>query len=301
MRRCKVFSIKSRLQRKYQSPKNSMYTHRFFEDLSSGYASVLGKREEKQHFFSFEPKECKINNLLKGHHYYSSYDIERIVDRITYSLMAYGNAFFYIQPEYFKKKENDITSTQILSSIEIGEIEGIIKKKTKEGYIFCSLGFDKAIREIEISKEQLVILDIKEVGLSKKYFRQILTKLSKCDFISKNTDMIKNNSGFYDFTYHYERKKLAELKAIRSVGWSFGTEKLSDSYLLYKKIQGDVMKIRFLEYIVKKINEGLQAFLGDDAGKLVAHINKKDYEQLWNDYAVGKITGTELTSILYNV
>ena len=61
------------------------------------------------------------------------------------------------------------------------------------------------------------------------------------------------------------------------------------------------MKIRFLEYIVKKINEGLQAFLGDDAGKLVAHINKKDYEQIWNDYAVGKITGTELTSILYNV
>ena len=44
---------------------------------------------------------------------------------------------------------------------------------------------------------------------------------------------------------------------------------------------------------------GLHEFLGDDSGELVAHINRKEYRQLWNDYKEGKITGTELTKILF--
>ena len=43
----------------------------------------------------------------------------------------------------------------------------------------------------------------------------------------------------------------------------------------------------------------LHDFLGDDSGELVAHVNKKEYRQLWNDYTEGKITGTELTTRLF--
>ena len=57
--------------------------------------------------------------------------------------------------------------------------------------------------------------------------------------------------------------------------------------------------MHFLEYIIKGINEGLYDFLGDSAGELVAHVNRKDYKQLWNDYSSGRITGTELKKILY--
>ena len=295
-----MFSDQSRIKRQYSSPENSIYTHRFFNDLASGYSFTLSKKGENRDFFTFEPNECKIKELLKGHYrYYSSYDIEQIVSRIAYSLMAYGKAYFYIHPEYSIKKADDGTTTQILSSFEIGEIMGFIKKKSKEEIVFCRKGFNLEVEEIQMSKKQLVTMDIRELGFSKKYFPSVLKKLSKCDITAKSTDMITNHSDVYDFMYHSESKKLAELRAIRKIGWSFGTDKLSDSYIMYKKIQEDELRLRFLEYIVKKINDGLHEFLGDDSGELVAHINRKEYRRLWNDYTDGKMTGTELTTILF--
>lgn len=295
-----MFSDQSRIKRKYRSPKNSIYSHRFFNDLASGYSFFLGKKGENRDFFTLDPDGCKIKNLLKGrYHYYSSYDIEQIISRIAYSLMVYGKAYIYIHPEYSVKKADDGTTTQILSSFEIGEIMGFIKKKSKEEIVFCRKGFNSEVEDIQMSKKQLVILDIRELGFSKRYFPRVLKKLSKCDITAKSTDMITNHSDVYDFMYHSESKKLAELRAIRKIGWSFGTEKLSDSYIMYKKIQEDELRLHFLEYIVKKINDGLHEFLGDDSGELVAHINRKEYRQLWNDYKEGKIMGTELTKILF--
>lgn len=295
-----MFSDQSRIKRKYPAPKNSIYLHRFFSDLASGYSYTLSKKGENRDFLTFEPNGCKINNLLKGqYHYYSSYDIEQIISGITYSLMAYGKAYFYIHPEYSVKNENDSTKTQDLASLEIGEIKGIIKKRRKEEILFCRKGLNAEVKEIQISVNQLVIFDIKELGFSKRFFPRILRRLSRCDITTKSMDMITKHSDVYDFMYHSERKKLAELKTLRNIGWSFGTEKLSDSYILYKEIQKDELKLRFLEYIVKKINNGLHDFLGDDSGELVAHVNKKEYRQLWNDYTEGKITGTELTTRLF--
>jgi len=295
-----MFSTNSKIKRIYRAPKDSIYSHRFFSNLASGYSFTLGKKGENQDFFSFEPDGCQVKKYIKGgQYYYSSYEIEQIVSRIAYSLMAYGRAYLYIHPEYSVKQEDDGAKTQVLSSFEIGEIVGVIKRKTKEGYLFLRMGYNSEVREIPMTKNQLVIFDLKELGFSKKYFLGVMKKLSKCDITAKSTEMIANNSIFYDFTYHVEKKKYAELKAIRKIGLSFETDKLSDSYIMYKKIQEDELKIRFLEYIVKRINEGLHNFLGDNAGELIAHIDRKDYKKLWNDYTEGMITGTELTKVLF--
>ena len=212
--------------------------------------------------------------------------------------MAYGRAYVYFQPEYSMKKD-DKTETQVLSSFKIVDIEGRIKKKSKIEYFFYRKGFNMEIKEIRMKKNQLVIFDIRELGFSKRYFTNISKKLSRCNIVTSSTDMITNHSDIYDYIFHSERIELAELKASRNTGWSLGTEKLSDSYFHYKKIQKDEIQIHFLEYIINRINEGLRDFLGDDAGKLVAHINRKNYKQLWKDYSEGKITGTELTKVLF--
>ena len=91
-----MFSDQSRIKRKYPSFEDSIYYHRFFEDLASGYSFTFGKKGENRDFFSFEPNNCKIKNLLKGYcEYYSSYDIEQIISKIAYSLMAYGRAYLH--------------------------------------------------------------------------------------------------------------------------------------------------------------------------------------------------------------
>lgn len=295
-----MFSVSSRIKRRYSTPKDSIYAHRFFSDLASGYSYALGNKGETRDFYSFEPNNSIIKDLLKGqYHNYSSYEIEQIISRIAYSLMAYGRAYLYIHPEYSKKKKDDSPKTQALSSIEIREIKGIIKKKTKEGFLFCAMDLNAELKEIQMAKNQLIIFDIKELGFSKRFFPGILRRLSKCDITAKSTDMITNHPDIYDFGYHSEKKKLMELRVLRKIGWSFGTENLSNSYIMYKKIQEDKLKIRFLDYIVNKINDGLHIFLGDNTGKMVAHINKKDYKQLWNDYSEGKITSAELNILLF--
>ncbi len=296
-----MFSAHSRIKRIYHSPEDSIYTHRFLSDLTSGFSNTLGKKGSIRNFFSFEPDECFIKKHLKGeYYYYSSNEIEQIVGRITYNLMAYGRAYLYIHPEYSIKLEDDGTETHVMSSFNIREIEGIIKRKTKNGYLFCSREFNSEVKEIPMLKNQLVIFDIKELGFSKSFFQNVLKKLSKCDIKAKSMDMITDKSDFDEFNYYFERKKSAELKVLKTIGWTFDRDKLSDSYIMYKKIQEDKLRICFLEYIVKKINEGLHGFFGDDVGELVVHINRKDYKQLWNSYLEGKITGTELTNILYN-
>ena len=285
-----------KIKRKYRLPRNSIYSSRFFENLSSYYSLFSNEKRGSRDLFSFEPKECRINNLLKER---NSYDIEQIINSISYSLMAFGEAYLYISPKYTTKRDEEGIETQVLSSFKIGEIRGIIKRKTKEEYLFCSIGFNSDIREIKIAKPQLIIFGLNELGFSKRYFKNILKKFSKCDITANSMDMINNHSDIYDYVYHSERTRITELKAVRKIGWSSGTEKLSDSYSMYKKIQGDELKLRFIKYIVNRINHGLQSFFGDGSGELVAHINEKDYEKLWNNYSEGKITGTELSSILY--
>lgn len=285
-----MFSAESKIKKIYRSPKSSIYAHRFFSDLSSYYS--LGS--SKQDFLSFAPNDCKLENLLKRQ------EIESTIRQIAYSLIAYGRAYLYLHPIYSVNAEDDGTQAQPLSSVEIGEIKGLIKKKTSAGYLFCGKCFDEKVEERHIVKNQLVLFDIKELGFSKKYFSRILRKLAKCDITSQSTDMLTNHPEIYDFVYHSEKKKLAELKASKKIGWSFGTEKLSDSYIMFKKIQEDELKISFIDYIVRRINEGLHGFLGGDSGELVVHIDRKDYKDLWDKYLTGKITGTELSKKLYN-
>ena len=295
-----MFSVQRKIKQIYRTPKDSIYSHRFWGELASGYSHFFNNKGDTRDFFSFEPGGCKIEKLLKVQCCHcSSHNIEMIISKITYSLMAYGRAYIYFHPEYFVKKEDDGTKTQALSSFEIGEILGVIKKRTKEEIVFVKTNLNFETNEIHMLKKQLVIFDINELGFSKNHFTSLLKRLSKCDISLKSVDMMTNFPDMYDFEYHSERAKFEELKILRKIGWSFGNEGLSDSYILYKKIKLDELKLRFLEYIVKKINDGLHEFLGNDTGELVAHIDQKNYRQLWDDYSDGKITSTQLADILF--
>ena len=124
-------------------------------------------------------------------------DDGRLLATFIYYSANSWKAYFYIHSEYSVKKVDDGTKTQILTSFDIGEIEGFIKKRTKEEIVFCRKGLNTEIKEIHMSKNQLVVFDIKELGFSKKYFPRILKKLSKCDINAKSTDMITNHSDVY--------------------------------------------------------------------------------------------------------
>lgn len=296
-----MFSTQNRINRIYHLPKENIYKHRFFEDLSSGYSFILGETNKKRDFLTFEPIDCNLSKLINGKHPYDlSYDIEQVIDHVTYSLMAFGKAYVYIKPEYTTSIDHDNNETKVLSSIEIGEVKGFVKKQNKTHFKFCCRGYNGATSDIEIQRKQLIVFDIKDLGYNKKYFTNILKKLGKCDITLSSTSMITNNSDGYDFSVHSKKTRLQELRASKDIGWSFDTDGLSDSYILYKKIQEDKLRLQFLNYILEKLNSGFENYIVDAGGKLVAHVKEKNYNQLWKDYSDGKLTGTELTNILYH-
>lgn len=283
--------------RLYRSPKDNSYTHKFFQDISTGFSYFLGADTEKNNFFTFEPKECEAARLINDGCNYS-YEIEQTITRAAHSLVVYGKAFIYLKSEYAMPEEKAMSDKKNISSLRVYEIKGFVLKRHRNKLVFYCGEFDSAAEKIEMFNDELIILRLKDLGFCKNYFTKMVKKLGKADVLSSSLMMTKNVDG-YDFFAHSKKQKLYELKLTKDLGWFSRVDILSDSYILYKRIQLNKLKLKLLNYIVEKINEGISAYLKrDDAGKLVAHTKKINYDQLWTDFVSGQITVTELSALI---
>lgn len=299
----KSFIAEKIIKRMYRQPINNSYSYKFCEDLSTGYSFILSENDKTKDFFTLEPSKCLIANLLQatGHHDLD-YKIEQTINMAMHSILMYGHAFIYLHPHYVQQESDDAIEApakQHIFSLDIGEIKGVIQQRKGDKCIFYGIGYNGCITESELWTDGLISLDIKELGYKKKYFSNLLKKLGKCDVISSGLLTSEDADG-YDYNTHSKKKRLAFLKLTKSIGWTFGNDDLSDSYILYRKILLDKFRIKALNYIVSKINEGFSICLHNESpGTLVAHIRKLDYDSLWAKYIKGEITVTELTNLLY--
>lgn len=286
------FSAQNRMKRLYRPTMSNIYAYRFLNDLSSGYSFYLRDEKSKQDFLTIEPKGCKLSKLIENNCEYDfSDDFEKIIDDITCDLVAFGRAYIYLHPV---KKQS--VSTE-LESIEIQRLKGFVQNKNNTKTKFYVKRGDETVEKIIIPRNQLIELDIKDIGYNRHYFRNIIKKLDRCDA----TDILlkmRMNSKEYDYLVHKEKSKMRELKVLKDIGWFMSDDRLSESYILYKRIELNQLRIRFLTHILDKLNNGLKSLIDINEGEIVAHIKALNYDQLWNEYSGGKITISELNSIL---
>ena len=67
-----------------------------------------------------------------------------------------------------------------------------------------------------------------------------------------------NNS--VDFKKYSSTNDFNLIKLCKDIGWvgrNYSNQFLSDSYLLYRETHGKILQYDFLDYILKKINDGL--------------------------------------------
>lgn len=299
-----LFIAKRSVSRVYRQTKDNSYSYRFYQDLSTCFSITLSENDKDREFYTFEPRGCMAESLLCArNHFDLNHRIEQTIDMTMQSLLMYGRAYIYLQPQYVKQESNEdkkMPTQQIISALDIGEVRGIVKQRVGNKYIFYSMGFHNDVIEKELLADGLIRLNIKELGYRKNFFPKLLKKLGKCDVLSSELLISENVKG-YDYKIHTKKKRLDFLKKTKSMGWTFGNEDLSDSYILYRKILQDKFKIKALDFIIDKINEGLSICLhNESAGKLVAHIRRLDYDDIWKKYSRGEITVTELTNLLYN-
>ena len=297
------FITKRSVSRIYRQRRDNSYSHRFYQDLSTCFSITLSENDKEREFYTFEPSGCMAESLLcAGNHFDLNHRIEQTIDMTMRSLLMYGRAYIYLQPQYVQQESNEDkkeTTKQIISSLDIGEVRGIVKQRIGNKYIFYSKGFRDDVIERELLTDGLIRLNIKELGYRKNFFPKLLRKLGKCDVLSFGFLIAENAEG-YDYKTHSKKKQLDFFKKTKSIGWMFGNEGLSDSYILYRKILQDKFRIRALKFIIYKINEGLTICLHNESpGKLVAHIRELDYDDIWEKYSRGEITLTDLTHLLY--
>ena len=189
--------------------------------------------------------------------------------------------------------------SETLSQVRLVKLRGIVKRRRRQDVLFYRTESGRTVQKTEMKSGHLVELRIKELGYGKRYFVNKLKRLGKCDLTQFPEFMGKGHVDGYDFSVHLEKTKLRKLKALKDIGWLPGPESLSDSYFLYKKIQEYKLRLQFLNYILDKLNSGFGSSIGDADGRLTARVKKNDYDRLWKDYSEGKITGGELTDILF--
>lgn len=287
--------ISKKIEKKYKSPIDNLYSHRFYQDLFSGYAYSLSEKElDRRDFFRVTSSDKEIEKLFRNAaHYNFSYDLEQTIDSALYCMAVYGKAYLYVKPEYKDIEDESERKNKKLFFLQISEVKGIQEKN-----IFYYRTFSKEVSKFDISEGTLITLDLKNLGYRRNYFVKLVKKLGKYDTTSSSLELI-NEEPTYDFSVHVNKNQKRILKKVSDIGWRFGMDGISDSYILYKEIKMKLFKMRFLHYVLEKINEVLvDNYIQDRTFKIEALTKNVNYEEIWKKYQCGELTVSDLNKIV---
>lgn len=226
-----------------------------------------------------------------------SYDLEIAIEGAVYCLMHYGYAYIYINAEYEKSENEPENALSVLTSLQIGEIRGLITQRTFDNIEFWGIGPIGSIHRNNYNPSGLVEMSLKDLGYSKTHFSKVAKRLDKYDTTA--SDLIYNNNDGYDFSEHLRKNTIKEFKTSRELGWISHFDELSESQYLYRIIKQNKLKISMMKYVVDSINKSLQSFIDlDSDGRVSINLNDIDYDKLWKKYSEGKITAAEFSTII---
>ena len=124
--------------------------------------------------------------------------------------------------------------------------------------------------------------------------------MGKYDITSAPIELI-NTEPTYDFSVHVNKNREKFLREVKNINWYFGTEGLSDSYILYKEINMKIFKMRLLQYVLEKINKVLaNKYIQDREFRIEARTKNIDYVEVWKKYNKGELTVSDLNKILWH-
>ena len=180
--------------------------------------------------------------------------------------------------------------------------------KTNKAYYFFAKTYDRQnYIKFRVDKQSIISFKLKDLNFNPRYFRHLIKNLSRFDVLGK-TDLVfdKMLNGIYDFNEHQKQQDFQLLECTRKIFWhgrSFSNQFLSDSYLLYRETHGKILQYDFLDYILKKINDGLTPLKEKFSfeGNIVTTAPRINYSQCFSEYYDGKINISQLGDIvLYN-
>lgn len=280
----------------------SSYSGMLIDDLSRSFKISLSQKPYSEGFYSVHPSKDRLELLLSFRDRWTDYDYDRLLCAILHDLIINGKAYAEIITWKRHNTEND---TEEYMGLSIEPIHVKCAKHIGRRYCFKGSNLKGEAVSFIINAKHIICFDLKDLGLTRNYFRKLFRRLQSIDIQNAaNLVIDKTVEKRYDFREHVKKNELKLLQYTHSLYWygrNMSNQHLSESYRLYREIHLKLLKQTILDYLLKQINNALSNFkteLGFE-GIIVAKQLAYDYEAEFKKYYTGELNAEQLAQIIY--
>lgn len=292
-------SIFKPYERKY---KRIMYSRMLLEDFSSWFSSEFTPIElrsgiNRNKFYQVIPEDDELNKLIRFNHTRDfDYNFDELLKKIMYYLLVNGRTYAEIV--------SLTDQNNVVRGIELICVPAKHPRKIRNTYAFSAKNNKGEQIHFYISRPQLIIFDLKDLGFDRNYFRRQFARLSKYELTDAQKLMLHPRmQKIFDFTEYTKTMDLRFLKDTLPIHWlgrKYDNEHLSESYLLYRKMKYKMLRYKFLQYILHQINTQLEYFKTEwkFEGHITTLASVSPYEDAFSQYQRGQLNTSQLGDIL---
>lgn len=266
-------------------------SQRFLEQFCNIRISLKSREND----FFYYVKDKKLKNLLGLNGEVSEYDFDKIINSSLYDLLVYGKT--YIEQILYFDKEDRLVKLRFLP-VRHRRMFRIFTK-----LYYSVKKFDgKRIRG-HIDSKNLVVLKLKDMNYSKRYFKRIFKKQGKNEQIYN--DLMFSNKRNYGFDLVRKRSELKDLKTNKKIYWSqtASNQYISEPYLVYRSMKFDLLQKKFLDYVLEKLNISIRK-LGCKygfEGEIEYKAKTDKYDECFEKLNSGEMNCEEVGKIVFQV
>lgn len=224
------------------------HSRMFIEDFCNNYSIALSKHINERNFFKVDNNE-KLFKSIFGYDFLE-YDLDKLLSNITKNLILFGKA--YVERIY-TYDDKDILTGIYYKCINCKRI-----KRRANHIVYKLKTEDKQKLKGRIYEQKIIAFSIRDLGFSKKFFFRRIKKLKHIELPKTELALAK----YFDMNQFIKKSDYKLLKIMKNVHWNarkYDNAYVTEPYLLYNQMMFAKLKTRFLEYLIKKINEDIDS------------------------------------------
>ena len=278
---------------------HSSYQHMFLEDFCLSFSIDLAKDKEDRRFYDVLPEESRLKELLTSQNYdFLEYDMDKLLAHIMRTLVFAGKAFVEVVLSF--DEENNVTEISLVPFDPILSIPG------RNNTLFLAIQRDRKPKFFKISKHNIVVFRLLDLGFKRYSLKRIYNKLPKFDILNIGDMGLSPQKAGFDISIWNNKREYQLLKLSKKTGWygrSTDNPYMGDAYILYRAIQKKKLRISFLDYFLKQINDAISVICNDLGidGTIIAKRISYNYDEILQKLYSGQINYSQLGDcVFYN-
>lgn len=279
----------------------STYGYMFREDFASHLCiSLLYSSTNDRNIFEVDASDDKLKQMITlNKKSYLRHDLSEMITNTVYDMMLKGRVFLHVN--YHLDHSNSVLGFDFKKISYRYYIKGI--KKTT--FYFRSSNNSFKNNNVKIYNKDLIELKVSDIGLKVRDFNKIEKSLNQLGIDKLPIQKLKELN--IDIENYTKQEKVYLYKSTKKIPWNGRhneNDYITEPYQLYRLANFKIIQLKFLKYIIDKINDKINE-IGKDyefEGKIVYNsIEIDDIKDIIRKIDSGNIQFEEVVNcLLYN-